>query len=217
MALLLFAVPEGSAYVPPARKALGPDKTLVENPGSAPQAAEAGAMHGAPAAQEPAARGAVNSAEVSEAAPDAASSQAGQDAVPAQEQEAASGQPAAQVAPSPAHPSLAQGMASDGPPAVLLPRMPMGLALVADPRTYQALASVARGVGRTAAAAGAGHSLFLVPVMYCCERPVSLRCTMRTNAAQARQGCSSESYINQSTERGVICLPACHLVLASIM
>lgn len=154
-ALLLFTVPEGSAYVPPARKALGPDKTLAGDPDIADRAAEAGGMHGTPAAQDFEARRESGAAGTSQAAPGAPPSQEEQDAESAQERESASGRPAAQLAPSPAHPAHAR---PDGPPAVLLPRMPMGLALAADPRTYQALAGVARGVGRMAAAAGAGPS-----------------------------------------------------------
>lgn len=52
-------------------------------------------------------------------------------------------------------PSKTLAPAPEGVPAVVLPRMPVGLALAADQRTYQALAGVARGVGRMAAAAGA--------------------------------------------------------------
>ena len=141
--LLLFAVPEGSAYVPTARKTLGPDRARAGDPSTASQAqaAVAGTMHGTPAAQEPEARAEYSAAGASQAAADVAPSETGQDAEPGQE----------------------QGSASVGPPAVLLPRMPMGLALAADPRTYQALAGVARGMGRMAAAAGARHS----PV-FCC-------------------------------------------------
>lgn len=145
-ALLLFAVPDGSAYVPSARK------TLVGDPGTSSQT------------QEPEARGDLGADEM--ATPGTAPSPEGQDAESAHEPESASGRPAAQVAPSPAHPAPAQDVACDAPPAVLLPRMPMGLALAADPRTYQALAGVARGVGRMAAAAGAGLSPFVVPVIF---------------------------------------------------
>ena len=41
---------------------------------------------------------------------------------------------------------------------VLLPRMPMGLALMADTRTYEAVATVCRTLGRLAADAG-GHAM----------------------------------------------------------
>ena len=220
-ALLLFAVPEGSAYLPPARKALGPDRTLVGDPNIAAPAAEAGTMHGAPAAQEPEARGVHSAAKMSEAAPDTKPSQAGQDAVPAHEPESASGQPAAQVAPSQAEPALAQGATSEAPPAVLLPRMPMGLALAADPRTYQALAGVARGMGRMAGAAGARHSPVLVPGVYywCSERSdvCVLQHEDRCRSSRIRVFSISKSDTYQSLKHGMLCQLAYHTILASLL
>lgn len=102
--LLLFAVPEGGAYLPPPSAAgLLPGSRSDPDPDPTPSTAEEAGEAGQPRA-------------ASEGAPRAIAA-----------------------------------------PAVLLPRMPVGLALAADPRTYQALASVARGAGRMAAAAGAAQ------------------------------------------------------------
>ncbi|KAK9867939.1 hypothetical protein WJX84_006608 [Apatococcus fuscideae] len=52
-------------------------------------------------------------------------------------------------------PSWPAGAGPENPPAaVLLPRMPAGLALLGDPSSYEAVAGVARGMGRAASSAG---------------------------------------------------------------
>ena len=171
--LLLFAVPEGGAYEPRPRPAdalpASPSPSDLD-PGAAPgvKAGEAGRPwwperlpNGAAALHEVQTPGGGSGvdygqtgdpgegtsepwlnrgvAEGSGAAAGAAPGQAGRAAEPSGSLE----------------PSKTLASAPEGAPAVLLPRMPVGLALTADQRTYQALAGVARGAGRMAAAAGA--------------------------------------------------------------
>lgn len=171
--LLLFAVPEGGAYEPRPRPlaALPASPSPSEpDPDAAPgaKASKAGglwvpeplpsgtaALHevqtpgggsgcdggqtGDPGESTPEPRLNRGMAGASGAAAGAAPGQAGRATEPS-----GSLEPSETLAPAP-----------EGAPAVLLPRMPVGLALAADQRTYQALAGVARGAGRMAAAAGA--------------------------------------------------------------